>query len=203
LKREKGRDFKATQLTEYFVYDLRKRLDEEGGKRAVNWQEENEDKIIKRAKILHADYINHHAPRIHPEKVEERFERQLKLEGEKRLIIVYGTIDLTEKPIVWDYKAVAKAKSQAEADSSVQLSLYSFAANKNEVGFISFVKKGNPEVVPVTARRTASQKLWALRVIVSVAKSIQGGAFPLADPMSWKCSERFCGFWKRCRGKYQ
>lgn len=202
-KRDKGRDLPHRELTDIFVDDFRGRVKQEED---VDWGAEKEDVIFSRAKVLHERYIRDVAPSIKPLEVEKRFELPLELPDERGKspvpVLLVGVIDFEDAPTVWDYKTAAKSKGQSEVDSSLQLSLYAYAAKKKGVGIIEFLKKANPEVGVITSTRSAMQKQWALHVVRSVALAINAGVFPLAAPNTWGCSERFCGFWDRCRGKF-
>lgn len=197
-KKKKGWDLKAPILTETFVEELRSRVKAE---ERVDWGNEKESGLIKRAKVWHADYIKKYAPKIMPVMIEEKFEVPVEVEGVK--FAIKGVIDLGLKSKVLDYKTLARAKSQYDTNQDLQLSLYAFAAKKRKVGFIQFLKSANPEVGIVEAERTSMQIQWALKVAKEVVQSIKAGAFPMTQPTNWWCSSRFCGYWKLCRGKYE
>lgn len=196
-KKDQGRDMSYSNLTDIFMTDFRTRVKAEEN---VQWGGETEDNIFSRAKILHEKYINQVAPNIHPIEIEKKFEIPLEVE-KGNTIIIKGVCDLEQVENLLDYKTAARSKGQAEVDNSLQLSLYSYATKKREVGIIELIKKANPEIGMITSRRDATQVLWALEVVKSVAKAIQAKVFPLAPPTSWACSERFCGYWGMCRGK--
>lgn len=201
-KRDKGRDMAHGELTEIFMEDFRRRVKAE---ESVEWSDENEDRIFSRAKILHERYAKDIAPGLHPLEVERKFELPVDVpngKGESTKILLVGVCDVEEEKPIWDYKTAAKSKGQGEVDSSLQLSLYALASKKNHVGIIEFLKKANPEINVMQSYRTAMQKKWALEVVASVARAVIAKVFPLAAPNTWGCSERFCGFWGRCRGKY-
>jgi hypothetical protein len=196
-KIEKSRDLKASQMTEVFVDDFRKRVDSE----ELEWGDEDENKIYSRAKAIHVVYARDVAPLLRPVASEKKFEKEVTLNGRK--FTIYGTVDLEDaEPAILDYKTVARARSQSDVDNTIQLSLYAFASKVPTVGIINLVKKANPEVGIVKSRRTPSQILWALNIAQSVAESVQKGAFHYTDPGNWWCSSRFCGYWNMCRGKY-
>ena len=197
-KKVKGKDLKAGVLTDTFVNELRTRVKAE---ERVNWQDENEGKLIKRAKVWHTDYIRKYAPKINPIMVEEKFEIPVKVEGVE--FKLKGVIDLGLKSKVLDYKTLARAKNQYDTNQDLQLTLYAYAAKKMKVGFIQFLKTANPQVGVIESSRTLAQMEWALKVVKEVVLSIRAGAFPMTQPTNWWCSSRFCGYWKLCRGKYE
>ena len=197
-KLAKGFDLKAKVVTEFFHEDLNVRVKKE---EQIAWGEENVDTVSKRAATLHQDYFFSVAPTINPELIEHKFERDFMLDGLK--IKLYGTIDLTEVEGLYDYKTCKSKWSQSDVDNDLQLSLYSLVKSKPSVGIIMFVKKSIPEVGIVKSTRSKGQILWALKVVKSIASAIQAGYYPLAEPSSWACNPKFCGYWKDCRGKYE
>ncbi len=99
-----------------------------------------------------------------------------------------------------DYKVVKSKKSQADADGDLQLAIYSESVNKSKGQFICLTKTKDPKIVPVKATYTKRRKNWAKYVVEEVGNSIKAGNFPPCSPTHWGCSERFCGYWKLCRG---
>lgn len=190
-KKDKSKDLKPQVLTDVFIDTFRERVK---GAKDIKWEGDDENRIHTRAKILHTEYINHLAPKIKPVDIEEHFEKEVSF-GK-----LYGTIDLTDKKRVYDYKTTGKSKSQSEIDNNLQLSLYSHAAEKPEVAIIQFVKTANPYVGLLPAKRSKGDVRWALRVAESVSGAIKAGQFPMTSPTGWQCSERFCGYWGICRG---
>ena len=206
-KMKKGRNYSAKKLVDLFVDrweriipDFQEQCD--GLRTKMDWNGEDENKIVNRAKTFLGDYSTHHSPRITPTSVEETISKDVDIAGVK--FKLFGQLDLTTAKSVLDYKVTGKAKSERDARESLQLSLYSWMKNKKSVGFINFVKKTSPEIRRIEAIRQEKDWLWALRVAASVVKAIRQGVFPLTapEPMNWWCSERFCGYWLRCRGKH-
>lgn len=197
-KKEKGFDLKPKVVTDYFHDDFERRVKNE---EQLEWNSENLDTVSYRAEALHRDYFRNVAPKIDPELIEHKFERVVTVEGLK--FKLYGTLDLTEPSSLYDYKTCSKKWNQGDVDNNLQLSLYSFAVPKKEVGIIMFVKKAMPEVGILKSTRTLQQVVWALKTAKAVVNAIQAGSFPMTNPSSWACSKRFCGYWGECRGKYE
>ena len=198
-KRDKSKDLSPSALTEIFVEDFRDRVKKE--KNEIIWQDEKEDDIISRADLLHRDYIRRIAPKIKPVDVEHKFEVPVKV-GDLTFTL-YGTKDLTTQSHVWDYKTTTRKRSQNDVDNDLQLTLYSFAAKKKKVGIIEFRKTANPEVGIIESERTVRQTLWALEIAASVVKAVRNKSFPMTNPTNWWCSPKWCGYWSRCRGKFE
>lgn len=156
--------------------------------------------VERRATSFVRTYHTDHIPTIRPESVENRFWTTV---GENR-IPVLGFIDLIDAfkhRTVVDHKVVKSAKSQADADSDLQLTLYSKVSGTNEVGFDCFVKTKTPKVKSVRSKRTPTDHVWMERVFDHVAQAINDGVFLPADPTSWSCSPKFCGYYHMCRGR--
>ena len=200
-KQKRGFDLKAAVLTDKFMEELRGRIKETEN---LNWQEESEDGLFERGTIWHKEYINKFAPAIAPDIVEEKFEKQVKLNGKD--LVISGVVDLGYGKKVSDYKTTSaygfntKKKS---IDHDLQMSFYSWATGRKQVGNICFVKKSVPEVGALQSSRDAKQILWALSVAGEVVKAIEAGIFPMTDPTSWVCQELYCGYYNICRGSHK
>jgi CRISPR/Cas system-associated exonuclease Cas4 (RecB family) len=198
-KKAKGKDLKASTITESFMASLRVKTEQE---ERVEWEDEDENKLFRRAKVWHEDYVAHFAPKIKPEIVEETFEKEVSMDGLD--FILKGIIDLGYAKTCSDYKTTSSyglSRKKQEIDSDLQLSYYSWATGYKLVENICFVKKENPEVVPIRSSRSKTEITWALKVAAEVAKAIASEAFPMCNPTSWLCAEKWCGFYSMCRGK--
>lgn len=197
-KMSRGFDLKASTLTEKFMDELRGRTREADG---LDWEEECEDNLYNRGVIWHKDYIKYHAPGIVPDIVEERFEKEIKLAGKD--VVISGVVDLGYSKKVSDYKTASPFGFQSRKkgiDHDLQLSFYAWATGRKVVENICFVKKAVPEVGILQSHRDARQILWALQVAGQVLEAIEKDCFPMCDPSNWACSEKYCGYWKSCRG---
>jgi CRISPR/Cas system-associated exonuclease Cas4 (RecB family) len=105
------------------------------------------------------------------------------------------------RTVVVDFKTKAKSFSQGDVDSSLQLTLYSYAEHIPAVRFDQLLRQKTPTLKRISAVRRETDYRWLEEVIRGVAESISLGAFPPCDPSSWVCSEKWCGFWSLCRGK--
>ena len=206
-KRDKGKDLKPRKLIEISMGNLEEQLKAPEVRKmpkAKFWGEVKKDDCAKRANAWFNEYIRKHAAKITPRFVQQPFITPVKVSGVE--FNVTGFIDLTTKAKrVIDYKTSSSVKSQKEVDSSLQLTLYSYCTKLVDVGFYNFVKTKNPYIAYLKSRRSPAQWQWGLMVAASVYKSIQAQLYPLADPnpRNWRCSEKFCGFWSTCRGKYE
>lgn len=205
-KRDKGKVLKPAIMVDLAaakMEELAKRGVKESDKKTY-FGDEKLDDGVKRAKVWYPEYLRKFDPDIEPDWVEQPFIKEVEVEGSKFKLA--GVIDLTtKKKKLRDYKTSKAVKSQAEADSSVQLTLYSATTGLMDVGFLNFVKTANPYVAEIPSKRTPAQHAWAMLVARRVFEAIRKDVFPLANPtpQNWRCSEKFCGFWGSCRGKYE
>jgi len=163
-----------------------------------NWENDSKDEVIKRSGNLIAEYMEQTAPGIQPVAVETEYTVDLNIDDSNVPVLMY--VDL-EHEMLSDYKVVGRTKSQGDADNSLQLATYGVATGAKEAEFICLVKSKNPKINRVKTSLTESKTQWAAEVIGSVARAISKGVFPVCDPTHWCCSERFCGYWRLCRGK--
>lgn len=167
-------------------------------------EEDDEERILKRARSFLFQYHSKHLPALNPITVEQRFWITM---GQHNVPLV-GYIDLiaddltdTDVREVIDYKVVSKSKSQSDIDNDVQLTVYAHAAGLPRVRFDQFIKTTAPAIKILRSQRDSRNYQWVQNVFVAVAEAISAGNFPPCDPGSWLCTEKWCGYWKRCRGK--
>lgn len=132
---------------------------------------------------------------------------------EKMVEIILPTVDLVgvvdladDQDRVVDFKTAGKSKSQGDADSSTQLTIYS-ALYKAETG--RDAKELRLDTIVRTKRDTKRQVLTTHRDVKDltslgyrievVQNAIEAGAFPPATPGAWWCAPKWCGYWKTCR----
>lgn len=200
-KIKKGKDLKANQLTEIFMEDFNERIKKED---KVIWGDEKENAIFARGKSWHQDYVRNIAPSIEPKAVEKKFESEIKLDGME--FTLSGIIDMETRTKVIDYKTTSDygfREKRKEVDSSLQLSYYAHATNLPNVGYICLIKKANPEIGMLMSKRSSAQVKWALTIASQVVQAIQSKTFHPCSPSAWQCNPKWCGFFSRCRGKYE
>lgn len=169
----------------------------------ADWEGENENDIMHRDRVLLSEYHGTFVPKMSPVRVESRFWAPFG----KHNIPVVGFVDLIDHDkkenthFVVDHKVVGKSKSQAEADSDLQLTVYSHVHATPDVQFTSLVKSKKPKISIVRSKRTKPDGLWAEKVFEATAQGISAGYFPPCDPSSWACTEKWCGYAKLCRFK--
>lgn len=141
------------------------------------------------------------APTLTPTAVERKF--VIKLEGFP--LDLAGQIDIQEGTArIRDTKTAAKSPSQADADDSIQFTMYGLAAKvldgagPTEFALDALVKTKVPKVATLKTTRTDDDYQMLLRRVERAATIIEKGAFVPARTTDWWCSKRFCGFWSTC-----
>lgn len=177
-------------------------------KEVVDWGEssnETERTVETRAQALVGKYHAEHLPQRNPAGVEQRFWTMI---GETRTPVL-GYIDLVDLETVSgipgstvvDHKVVRAAKSQAETDSDIQLTIYAYVTKTPRVGFDSFCKTKKPQIKTTRSLRTLQDFKWATYIFDTVAQNISKGFFMPTNPANWVCSPKFCGYYDICRGR--
>jgi hypothetical protein len=137
---------------------------------------------------------------IQPALVEHR--STLEVDGLPQIL---GFIDLytTERQLS-DLKTVKRKWSQQQADTATQLTVYREMV-KHELGAAPdvqtidcFVKTKTPKYERVeTVRQDEDFKVLTEKMRLMM-RMVNAGIFPPADPGSWVCSPRWCGYWYSC-----
>lgn len=197
-----GEDQPKSVLQDVAATAYRKRLDEQGV--FIPHQERpSAEKDLGKGlddAVRLVDPLLEFAPPIQPALVEHRSE--LILDG---LPPIIGFIDLyTTERRLSDLKTAAKKWPQQKADTATQPTVYREMI-KREFGeapaiqtIDCFVKTKTPKYETVeTIRKDEDLEVLANKMRLMM-RMITAGIFPPADPGSWVCSPRFCGFWYSC-----
>jgi len=115
-----------------------------------------------------------------------------------------GVIDLTEPGRVIDFKTKRKKGGQAEADNSLQLSIYAEFEDVPDVRIDQLVKPTKTmgsRYFRMSAKRTLEDRAHAIDIVANVARDVAAGRFPLTMPDNWWCTLDWCPYWSDCRGK--
>lgn len=188
-KAKKGEDLSIADAEDVFQEDWKKR-----SKDTSDGDSKNRSDVSKRARPLIQRYMTIIAPSLTPENAE--LQADAIISGVPMMI----KIDvLTKQRVVLDYKVSSRKKSKSDVVNSLQLPLYAMVTKAKRAGLVSMVHTKN-EVAQETHSFSAAELEWAGEIVASVADGIHKGSFPKAKPDSWKCSERFCGYWHMCRG---
>lgn len=146
------------------------------------------------------------APFISPKEVQWEFDIET-----ERGYRVGGTADIVDTGnTVEDTKTANKSYAATSIANKLQPALYTWARQKlsgKEVPTFRYrvlVKpqiKASEKIQVLEAPVSKSAQEWFFKIVDLVHESIKKGNFLPAQPDSWVCSERFCGYWSICRGK--
>ncbi len=176
---------------------------------------DKENTIINRGKLIINSYKVNDISNVVPAKINNKpaneYFFKFPIEVGRETYFIQGFIDLVSLPKksfnLYDYKVTKAAKSQTFVNGSLQLSIYTIAIMKNTLtkasnvnaGIISMVKNSMIDVK--TGHRNMKQLAWSMGVVKEVIKAAEKGIFPMCNPENYLCSDKYCGHWKRCRGK--
>jgi hypothetical protein len=184
---------------------------ERGKEEVLEWEEgEDEGKAKDLTVRTYQTYHLKALPKVQPEAVEQPF--VLYLDS----VPVVGYIDLIDRvggsvhdgvedlglPVVADLKMSRQSWSQADLDKDPQFTLYSKVTGIPTVRVDNLVTlKNGPEFKQQTATRDRRHHLVVLEHIAETVDLVKKGIFPKTQIDSWACSEKWCGYWKMCRGR--
>ncbi len=176
-----------------------------------DWAGETVDRVYNRGKVLLPLYLKRFSKYYQPDQAERKFEFNI---GDVRWVCYMDSSGVLRLPrmmgrnnVVVDYKVKGKTQTQAEIESSPQLTSYGWASKSilgmkdPVVGFCNLKKTVVPSIEWKPAKITIERLRWFKKLVLNVANNISKGCFPLAQPDSWLCSERWCGYYEGCRGK--
>ena len=103
--------------------------------------------------------------------------------------------------VVSDLKTTKRMWIPQMLAQNAQMTFYAIAENTNLVR-VDFVLDQKSGIKYVAKRTTRDRNMKRLLVedAEEVSHLIKQGVFPRCSPTEWNCSERFCGFYKECRG---
>ena len=146
---------------------------------------------------LYADKV---APNIQPAFTEEKIRIRV-----ADNVVMSGTLDVaTVDKRIADFKTSTRAKSQTDADRSLQLSqyglLYKGLTSEFPSGFDleQLIDAKKPRHVPLRTTRTTDDYRALVNRINIMITSRQAGIFAPASVGSWICSPKWCGYWNTC-----
>lgn len=144
-------------------------------------------------------YARQVAPNLKPVALEQGFE----LASPDLPFTIVGVVDVETETEIRDTKTKGRKPEERAARRSHQLALYSLHAAisgqpHKRVALDYLVKTKTPAYYEVEATPTDDDYLSLMRRIETIAHAIETGVFVPADPMSWVCSARHCGYYDRC-----
>lgn len=171
--------------------------------------------VVKDAAINgYATYYRYAVPRIKPVHAEKTFAIKV------GTVPVRGVIDLVDRiqdtdmslendpdnprlvEVVSDLKTTAKKWPEQKIRFTSQLTFYALAEGTSRVR-IDFLIEGKTGTKYEQERsvRDAHDIRLLIEDVEEISDMIKKGYFPRCDSTSWVCTEKFCGYYARCRGK--
>lgn len=105
---------------------------------------------------------------------------------------------------VTDFKTAARKERQQTVDTSIQLSIYAAAYQvdhgrpPSEVRLDVLTKTKHPERQLLRSQRDVSDMETLANRINVTLRAIESGIFTPADPSDWRCSDKWCGYFRTC-----
>lgn len=155
------------------------------------WGDEPPGKLKDQGYRCTLAYAFKFAPSVNPVEIEAGKEAQL--EGIKFLYVC----DVIEPLTIRDHKIKSRVFSEIDLQNSLQAAFYSLFENKQLVYDVALREKAEIKPQPANPLFTAD---FLTTVAKRVWQGIQSGVFP-PNPNGWWCSEKWCGYWRICRGR--
>jgi len=161
----------------------------------IDWEQKDPGKLKDEGAVLLSLYHRQMASSVIPINVEKKSGERI--DADVRFI---GFPDVETENEIIDHKLRSASLSQDMADRDFQPFSYLWLRKKRLFVYHVAVKKKIPEIQVVKVQKTVQDINWWIDAVRQVAAQIRTG---IAPPRSdgWHCSERFCGYWKLCRGK--
>lgn len=166
------------------------------GEEFIDWESKNPGHLKDEGIGLVKEYMLSTSPSVQPAKVEEPHVSEI---GGVKFICV---IDLEEVSLaVIDHKTSGRRYTQDDVDKSLQAGAAAFVLDRGIVFYNHVaVKTKTPSIQIVKTYRTHSDIDWYVDMVVGVTQQMKSGIAP-PRPTGYWCSERFCGYYSRCRGE--
>lgn len=160
--------------------------------------EEGVDRVVKMARVFREDF----APTIIPKYTEKKVVMTDPFLG----VDWIGFIDLvTEDGRLSDLKTSARAWAQSRADSSIQATAYwrflqevEGAPPKRITFDVISCGKGAAKVTTLETSRQEEDWLMLQKRAKAMIRMVEAGIFPPAEPGSWLCGPKWCGYYWTC-----
>ena len=181
----------------------------------VDWSGEKRSAAKDDGVAMIRAYRKEVAPALQPSVVEQTVLIPLNTSFGETLPPLMTVLDLVDETRrITDFKTTSKQPDPDDANASGQLTAYDVAhrsafgvpSSGQELIHLRRPLKTKPfsEVFKQPTTRSDEQVGNYLRHVQAVALQIsvgvQTGLFPMADPKSWACSAKFCGFFSICPG---
>lgn len=197
------RQVPALEAMRAFVGDTFEKEKEE----VSDWGEEKQGAVKDQALALYTRYHLSNLHLLRPVAAEAPFVVRV------GTVPVLGYIDLVEKQTTFghpkeddpetvvDLKTSNAKWSEADVAKSTQMTLYSIVKGTPFVRIDNLVFTKSPTFHRFESSRNSHDKRVFIEDLEETADLVKRGIFPKTAIDSWACSERWCAFWSKCRGR--
>jgi hypothetical protein len=178
------------------------------------WQEEppalDEDEMVRGEPVVRGAAIDMaaalaalHNRQVAPTITPTHVERTIVLSTPDLDVDIVTRIDVQTAEAIHDTKTSAKAPSESELRSA-QFGLYVAAVraadgrSPQRIQLDALCKTKTPKALSLVGEVTDADAAAALDRMARVSAGISAGTFVPADPTSWVCTPRFCGWYDSC-----
>jgi RecB family exonuclease len=118
---------------------------------------------------------------------------------------ILGVIDLVAEDEIIEIKTTGKSMTQKESDSSLQLTLYSWAyrlirgREEKAIKTVNLVKNSKPVIQTMETHRTALDHTRLMELMAQVIRAIDAGVFYRNPNSKYGCDG--CVYYNACNGK--
>jgi len=168
----------------------------------IIWEQLGPDECKDQGAGLVEEYIVSTSPSVQPVNVEKTHYGEVA--GVKFVCRV--DVENVQRAVI-DHKTSARPYSQDDVDGDIQASAEAFVLNRPIIFYNHIaLKLSTPRIQVVKSYRTRADIDWWLDMSTKVVLQMESG---IAPPRSidafgksgYWCSERFCGYYERCRGE--
>jgi len=161
----------------------------------IDWEGKEPGSLKDEGYKLLSLYHRNVAPSVIPKFVEQREEKPI-----GREVIYVGYPDIETETEIIDHKLKSKSMNQMDADRDTQPLSYCLLKDKRRFAFHVVVKKKVPEIQIIKVAKTNKDIIWWADAVKQIVAQMKTGIAP-PNHTGWWCSDRFCGYWKLCRGR--
>lgn len=162
----------------------------------IIWEDDDPGFLKDQGIGLVEEYMSSMSQDVQPVKVEEPYVSEV---ANVKFVCVVDLEDVLS--IIIDHKTSKKAYTQDDVDRDLQASAAAFVLNRPIIHYNHVaIKSRVPRIQPIKTYRLQPDIDWYVQLVGGVVAQMKTGIAP-PRPTGWHCSERFCGYYERCRGE--
>ena len=204
-KRDAGTLLSESDLIDAFASSFESKLkskeidDEEGEAwefEDIEWDEQHPDKVKDEGIRLALMYHRQKAGTLAPTEVERR--QEITIAGYRFILIA----DVVEEGRIIDHKVRKRRQSESDIAQDLQSIVYSMFYPGKAFEWHNVLRLKTPVIEVTGTTRTQKDFNRFTALAEQVGTAIQSGIF-YPSPIGWHCSEKWCGYWNECQGRYK